>query len=94
MTIELIAFIGAIVGGIITLVIAVAKGLISFGGTSEATTQNTEKINDLQEKVEGLTAEEDLEELKKRVGAIEADIYKLRERISRIEGKIGIYDKN
>lgn len=75
----------------VTVVIAGMKGMISFGGTSQQTKQNTEDINDIQDKLDELVDKKDvddrLDDLKGRVGDIEAQIHSIKEDIAYLKGK-------
>ncbi len=80
--------IGGIIAAVATIIIAIAKGLISFGTTSEQTQSNTDKIADLQDDMDNKVDREDFEELKGRVGDLEARNHKLRERVAELEGSM------
>ena len=61
-----------IFGSIVTLLIAIMKGLISFGGTSELTEMNKDDIDELRERIQELEGrrhemEKEIEHIKGRL---------------------------
>lgn len=68
--------------------VAVAKGLISWGGTSETTDKNVERITNIEEKMDEKADDEDIDELRARLGDLEAEVSKLRERVAELEGSV------
>lgn len=99
MTLSLAVLIG-LASVIVTVIIAAVKGIITFGGTSELTQTNKEDIESIRDDIDSIRDdldkkldEEGLEELRGRVGDLEAKVHSIREDISYLEGAIGKEDE-